>query len=172
MADVRIDSHNNSLDRSGGSALLKAKGKRFRAALSTLTFDGFSFWEHDPSFSVCTNALRKLSGETQMTKNLLLVIAMIIIVCTVGWSMAVPLPSQEGWETAQLKVLRVFSARDGDAVFREYLVNWKDQEVVVRDPLVKTNYQIGDSMPVLVMKHKYPNGKPGPNLLTFTVAPH
>jgi len=106
-----------------------------------------------------------------MTKKLLLVIAITIIVCTVGWSGARPLPSPD-WEEAQLKVLKVFSAHDGDAVFREYLVNWKDQEVVVKDPLVKTNYNAGDTIPVLVMKLKYPNGKPGPDLLSFIVAAH
>ena len=104
-----------------------------------------------------------------MTKKLLLVVAITIIVCSVGWSVAMPTPSQEGWERAQLKVLKVFSARDGDAVFREYLVNWKDQEVVVRDPLVRTDYHTGDTMPVLVMKNKYPNGKTGPDLLSFVV---
>ena len=106
-----------------------------------------------------------------MTKKLLLVVAITIIVSSVGWSVARPSPSQEGWERAQLKVLKVFSARDGEAVFREYLVNWKDQEVVVRDPLVKTDYHIGDTIPVLVMKNKYPKGQPGPDLLSFVVAP-
>ena len=48
-------------------------------------------------------------------------------------------------------------------------MNWKDQEVVVRDPLVKTDYHTGDTMPVLVMKNKYPNGKTGPDLLSFVV---
>jgi hypothetical protein len=105
-----------------------------------------------------------------MTKKLLLMVAVTIIVCTVGWSGASPLPPQDHWRE-QLKVLRVFSAHDGEAVFREYLVNWKDQEVVVRDPLIKTNYQVGDTIPVLVMKNKFPHGQPGPDLLSFVVVP-
>ena len=105
-----------------------------------------------------------------MTKKLLLVIAITIIVCNMGWSGASPLPPQDHWRE-QLKVLRVFSAHDGEAVFREYLVNWKDQEVVVRDPLIKTNYQVGDTIPVLVMKNKFPDGQPGPDLLSFVVVP-
>ena len=105
-----------------------------------------------------------------MTKRLFLVVAITIIVCTVGWSAARPLPPQEeGWQRVQLKVLKVFSAHDGEAVFRAYLVNWKDQEVVVKDVLVKTDYQVGDTISVLVMKHKYPKGKPGPGLLSFSV---
>ena len=107
-----------------------------------------------------------------MTKKLLLVVAITIIVCSVGWSVAVPTASQEGWERAQLKVLKVFSARDGDAVFREYLVNWKDQEVVVRDPLIQTDYHTGDTITVLVIRNKYPQGQPGPDLLSFMVVPH
>lgn len=120
-----------------------------------------------------------------MRKKLLLVVATTIIVCTVAWSAGRPLPSpdrsweeaqlkaQDGsWEEAYLKVLKVFSARDGDAVFREYLVNWKDQEVIVRDPLVKTDYQVGETVKVLVMRVKYPQGKPGPDLLSFIVAAH
>ena len=107
-----------------------------------------------------------------MTKKLLLTVVITIIACTVGWSGGRPLPPQEGWQQVQLKVLKVFSARDGDAVFREYLVNWKDQEVVVRDPLVKTDYQVGDNISVLVMKHKHPKGTAGPDLLSFVVTGH
>jgi hypothetical protein len=106
-----------------------------------------------------------------MTKKLLLVVAITIMVCTVGWSGARQLPAQEHWRE-KLKVLKVFSARDGDAGFREYLVNWKDQEVVVRDPLLQTNYAVGDTITVLVMKNKYPQGQPGPDLLSFVVVPH
>jgi len=107
-----------------------------------------------------------------MTKKLLLVCATTIIICTVVWTRARPLPPEDGWQRVELKILKVFSARDGDAVFREYMVTWKEQEVVVRDPLVKTDYHVGDTLPVLVMKHKYPNGKPGPDLLSFVVAVH
>jgi len=107
-----------------------------------------------------------------MTKKLLLAVAITIIAGTVVWSGARPLPPPEEWQEVQLKVVKVFAARDGGAVFREYLVNWKDQEVVVRDPLVQTDYQVGDDIPVLVMKHPYPGGKPGPGLLSFVVLAH
>jgi len=106
-----------------------------------------------------------------MTKKLLLLVAITIMVCTVAWSGARRLPPPEGWRE-KLKVLKVFSARDGDAIFREYLVNWKGQEVVVRDPLIQTNYQVGDTVTVLVIRNKYPQGQPGPDLLSFVVVPH
>jgi len=105
-----------------------------------------------------------------MTKKLLLVIAITIIVCNMGWSGASPLPTQDHWRE-QLKVLRVFSAHDGEAVFREYLVNWKNQEVVVQDTLIQTNYQVGDTIPVLVIRNKFPQGQAGPDLLSFHVVP-
>ena len=104
-----------------------------------------------------------------MTKKALLVFAMTILLCAFGWSVARPPTPEEGWENAQLQVLKVFSARDGDAIFRAYMVNWKGQEVVVRDTLAKSDYHVGDTAPVLVMKHKYPNGKVGPDLLSFEV---
>jgi hypothetical protein len=105
-----------------------------------------------------------------MTKKLLLILAITIIVCTVGWSAARPLPMPDN-SRENLKVLKVFSAHDGEAVFREYLVNWKDQDVVVQDTLIQTNYQVGDTIPVLVITNKYPHGKPGPDLLSFHVVP-
>src|SRR5436190_3862777 len=100
---------------------------------------------------------------------LLLVVVPTAASCTIGWNMARPLPSEDGWTRVDLKVLKVFSARDGDALYREYLVNYKDQEVVVSNRLLKANYQVGDTVPVLVIKHKYP-GKEGPDLLSFEVA--
>ena len=106
-----------------------------------------------------------------MTKKLLLVLAITIIAGTVCWSVAVPLASPET-QREQLKVVKVFSVRDGDAVLREYLVNWKDQEVVVRDPLILTDYHTGDIIPVLVIRNKYPHGQPGPDLLSFLVMAH
>ena len=106
-----------------------------------------------------------------MTKKLLLVVTITIIAGTIGWGVAVPLASPET-ERAQLKVVKVFSARDGDAVFQEYLVNWKDQEVVVRDPLIQTDYHTGDTITVLVIRNKYPHEQPGPELLSFLVVPH
>ena len=94
-----------------------------------------------------------------------------ILLCAVGWTMAIPFIPEEGHERAELQVLKVFSARDGDAVFRAYMVNWKGQEVVVKDTLAKTDYHVGDSAVVLVMKHKYPKGGVGPDLLSFEIVP-
>jgi hypothetical protein len=74
-------------------------------------------------------------------------------------------------ERFDAKVLKVFAAKDGAAVFRAYLVSWKGQEVIVSDPLVKAEYKEGDSIPVLAMNHPFPQGKEPHRLLAFTVLP-
>jgi len=103
-----------------------------------------------------------------MTKKRLILIVTTIIVCIVAWGCARP-PSPE-MSQVELKVVKVFSARDGDAVFHAYLVTWKEQEVVVNGNLSKRDYQVGDTIPVLVTKVKYPLGKPGSDILDFVVA--
>src|SRR4051812_34871791 len=69
------------------------------------------------------------------------------------------------------QVLKVFSAKDGDGVFRAYLVQWKGQEVIAGDPLLNSNYQVGDSIAVLAMNIPLPHGKPEHRLLQFHVLP-
>src|SRR3954463_7801412 len=71
-------------------------------------------------------------------------------------------------ERLDVKVLKVFAAKDGDALFRAYLVKWKDQEVVVSDPLAKSNYKEGDTITVLAINGAFPQGKEPHRLLAFT----
>lgn len=80
--------------------------------------------------------------------------------------------SQNGWwKYVELEVLKVYSALDGDAIYRSYLVKWKDQEVVVTDTLVRTEYKEGDKITIVAMAHSYPNGDEDYGLLSFEVAP-
>jgi hypothetical protein len=74
-------------------------------------------------------------------------------------------------ERLELKVLKVFEAKDGEAVFRAYLVRWKNQEVIVSDPLARSNHKEGDTITVLAMNHPFPQGKEPYRLLGFTVIP-
>ncbi len=71
----------------------------------------------------------------------------------------------------ELKVLKVFAAKDGEAIYRAYLVRWKDQEVVVSDSLGKSRYKEGDIIPVLAMNHPFPQGAESHRVLAFTVGP-
>lgn len=96
---------------------------------------------------------------------------MTAIVCASGWTAPnSPMPNADS-ERARLPILKVFSAKDGEALYRSYLVKWKDQEAVVTDTMAKTTFKAGDTATVLVMKHKYPGGKPGPDLLSFALMP-
>lgn len=66
----------------------------------------------------------------------------------------------KGWhESLDTKVLQVFFAHDGDAIFRAYLIEYKGQQVIASDTLAKSDYKVGDSIRVLVMSHPYPQGK-------------
>jgi hypothetical protein len=74
-------------------------------------------------------------------------------------------------QRVDLKVLKVFSAKDGAAIFRAYLVEYKGQEVVVSDTLAKTHYREGDTVAVLVMNLPFPQGREEYRLLHFSIAP-
>jgi len=74
-------------------------------------------------------------------------------------------------QTFETKVLKVFAAKDDKAIFRAYLVTWKDQEVVVSDTLAKSDYKEGDTISVLAMNHPFPQGQESYRLLAFTVVP-
>jgi hypothetical protein len=55
-------------------------------------------------------------------------------------------------ETPEAKVLKVYSIKDGDYKFVAYVVNWKDSEVVVSDPLAHSDYKVGDTIKFLAQK--------------------
>jgi hypothetical protein len=74
-------------------------------------------------------------------------------------------------ERLELKVVKVFAAKDGEAIFRAYVVKWKNQEVVVSDPLAKSNYKEGDTITVLAMNQPFPQDKEPHRLLAFQLVP-
>lgn len=71
----------------------------------------------------------------------------------------------------EAKVVRVYAAQDGEAVFRAYAVTWKDQEVIASDPLASSDYHEGDTITVLAMNNPFPRGQESRRLLGFTVVP-
>ena len=75
------------------------------------------------------------------------------------------------WKYVQLDVLKVFSAKDGNAIYKSYLVRWKDQEVIVNDSLARTDYKMGETITVVAMAHTYPDEKKAYGLLSFEIAP-
>src|SRR5206468_9876709 len=104
-------------------------------------------------------------------KILLLALIMILGIGAMVWISANPTAPSVDFENVNLKVVKVFSAKDGNERFQAYMVNWKGQDVVVDDVLVKTDYHEGDTIRVLIIRNKYPNNKPGPDLISFQVTP-
>jgi hypothetical protein len=82
-----------------------------------------------------------------------------------------PCPEDGWWKYVEVEVLKVLFAKDGDAIYKSYLVNWKDQEVVVSDSLARTDYQKGDIITIIAMAHSFPNIKEEHGLLSFEIAP-
>jgi hypothetical protein len=81
-----------------------------------------------------------------------------------------PAPEPSGGY-AEIKVLKVYSAQDENYVFRAYVVEWKGQEVIVRDTLARTNHNVGDM--ITATAHFHPNPDPsGPSgLMSFEIVP-
>ena len=106
------------------------------------------------------------------TKVLLLTVLVALALATFAGRVLYADPSsvQERHERVELKISKVFSAKDGVAVCRAYLVNWKGQEVVAQDPLAETDYKVGDTAPVLVMWISHPK-RAGTELLDFQILP-
>ena len=68
-------------------------------------------------------------------------------------------------EMTDATILKVFSAEDGGAKYKAYLVKWKNQEVVVTD-MFGSNLKEGDTMKVMVMVIDMPTL--GIKMLQFT----
>ena len=71
----------------------------------------------------------------------------------------------------EAKVVKVFEAKDGTAIFRAYVVKWKNQEVIVSDPLAITDHKKGDTITVISMNLLYPGGLEPHRILGFSISP-
>jgi hypothetical protein len=56
------------------------------------------------------------------------------------------------YDECQATVLKVYSAKDDNHRFIAYAVKWKDSEIIVSDPLARSDYKVGDNIPFLAMK--------------------
>lgn len=68
-------------------------------------------------------------------------------------------------------ITKVFSVKDGEARYQAYMVRWRGQDVVANDPLVKSDYKVGDTITVLMSNLPCPKDSVGPRLISFTVQP-
>lgn len=78
---------------------------------------------------------------------------------------------QPKFTVASGKIISVYEAKEGDAVFKAYLVSWKGHQVVVSDSLGKTNYKDGDVISFIAMTLQNPMAGAKPDILAFQVVP-
>ena len=93
-----------------------------------------------------------------MRKSHSLLLSASALACVLGLALSVPsfaapkLAAEQSHEIAELLITKIYSAKDGAAVFNGYVVSWKGQEVVVSDSMAKWDFRVGDTIPVLVLK--------------------
>ena len=82
-----------------------------------------------------------------------------------------PTGMETSMDMVESTVLKVFSAEEDGLRFVAYLVKWKDAEVIVSDPLARSNLQVGDQIEFMV--HKVAVQKTGHDLsvLSFIIVP-
>lgn len=148
------------LDATGGEQRTRSALKRVCTRLARLRFR--------LNLDCFTPSMKIITGWYPV---LLLGLGLGLAASWVGAAPAASPPPRIPPERADVKVLKVFSATDEGHVFRAYLVEWKGQEVIVDDRLVKTTYAVGDTLTVLVMKLPHPDKTVEHALLHFTVVP-
>ena len=82
-----------------------------------------------------------------------------------------PLPkgTQSTFDTVEAPVLKVFSAEQDGHRFIAYLVKWKDFDVIVSDPLGRSNFRDGDKIRFLAQRVSLQNKPIGVSSLNFTL---
>jgi len=92
------------------------------------------------------------------------------------WSKEQAQRARKEYHRVDLDVLRVFSAKRGEAVFHAYHSRWKGQDIVVIDSLSRSPLKKGGVLPVIIGRAEYPPGREPPNqeqhrTLVFTMSP-
>jgi hypothetical protein len=88
------------------------------------------------------------------------------------WAAESESPKLTDYQMTKLKVVRVYYAKDGDAIFRAYAVKWKGQEVIASDDLALTHYKVGDTINVLVITSPTHNGEGKYGIVQFRTSPY
>jgi hypothetical protein len=80
-----------------------------------------------------------------------------------------PNPQASSMEAGNVerKVLKVFSVQDGIYIYRAYICEWNGEEVIVQDPLSRSEYKIGDTINVMIFKFPYLGADRGSDLMLF-----
>ena len=88
------------------------------------------------------------------------------------WAAESESPKLTDYQMTKLKVVKVYHAKDGDAMFRAYAVKWKGQEVIASDDLALTHYKVGDTINVLVITSPTHNGEGKYGIVQFRTSPY
>jgi hypothetical protein len=67
-------------------------------------------------------------------------------------SLTVTPGTRNSYDVVQAAVLKVYMAKEGEHRFVAYVVKWKGSEVIVSDPLAKSDYKVGDQISFLAQK--------------------
>lgn len=82
---------------------------------------------------------------------------------------ALPIGMTGGYETAQSKIVKVYSAEQEGARFRAYVVNWKGNEVIVSDMLGETDKKVGEDITFMAQRIEIPQDDEKIRLLQFMI---
>lgn len=96
-------------------------------------------------------------------------ITMLGMPCALAQSPTLPTGTQSTFDTVEAPVLKVFSAEQDGHRFIAYLVKWKDFDVIVSDPLGRSNYSNGDKIRFLAQRVSLPNKPKDVSILNFTL---
>lgn len=73
------------------------------------------------------------------------------------------------YETLESEIVKVYQADHNGAKFRAYIVKWKDQEVVVSDPLSSTDKNVGDKITFIAQTIEMPFGEKKVSMIQFMI---
>jgi len=82
---------------------------------------------------------------------------------------ALPKGTQSSFDTVEAPVLKVFSAEQDGHRFIAYLVKWKGFDVIVSDPLGRSNFRDGDKIRFLAQRVSLQNKPIDVSTLNFTL---
>ncbi len=74
---------------------------------------------------------------------------------------------QSSFDSEEASVLKVYSAEEGGHRFVAYLVKWKNSEVVVSDPLARSQFHEGDKITFMAQKMSLPGSPMKVSSLNF-----
>ncbi|MCY2975868.1 MAG: hypothetical protein NTW52_14530 [Planctomycetota bacterium] len=95
------------------------------------------------------------------------ILSVLVAPLATAQSITLPKNVKSSFETLEGSVLQVFSAKEDDHRFVAYLVKWKDFEVIVSDPLARSDLKKGDEIRFMAQKVDLPNV----STLNFTILP-